>query len=308
MKKDSARIQTDKKLNILERKIAVTYRKAYREIGISWKKYLEETEREIADLTKKYEEAKKSGDEKQIKSAGIRLQRAKREKTLLDKKYKAQTEALATEIYNVNKTVNAYINNQLPEVYTLNYNEMANTTKHIKGYSFNLTNPTTVKNLLTEDKSLLPLRELEKAKDIRWNVRLINNQVLQGILQGESMQKIAERLTKVKEMNMHSAITAARTMVTSAENKGRLDSYEKAKSDGIKLKKRWVSSNQVGRTRHAHMPHSFNSLEVDIDEPFINTLGKIMYPGDPNAESSANVYNCRCTMTARVIGFERKEK
>ena len=31
-----------------------------------------------------------------------------------------------------------------------------------------------------------------------------------------------------------------------------------------------------------------------------------MYPGDPEAHPS-NVYNCRCTIAARVIGFENKK-
>ena len=37
---------------------------------------------------------------------------------------------------------------------------------------------------------------------------------------------------------------------------------------------------------------------------FENAIGKIMYPGDPSADG-ANVYNCRCTIAAKVIGFKR---
>ena len=33
----------------------------------------------------------------------------------------------------------------------------------------------------------------------------------------------------------------------------------------------------------------------DVDEPFVNRLGEIMYPGDPNADP-ANVWNCHCTL------------
>lgn len=39
-----------------------------------------------------------------------------------------------------------------------------------------------------------------------------------------------------------------------------------------------------------------------MDKPFESELGDIMYPGDPSADP-ANVYNCRCTIAARVIGF-----
>ena len=51
------------------------------------------------------------------------------------------------------------------------------------------------------------------------------------------------------------------------------------------------------------MPGAFKSLEVDIDEPFQNDFGDIMFPGDPTADG-ANVYNCRCTLGYRVVGFK----
>ena len=43
-------------------------------------------------------------------------------------------------------------------------------------------------------------------------------------------------------------------------------------------------------------------MEVDIDEPFVNSFGKIMFPGDPHADP-ANVYNCRCAMVSEIKGF-----
>ena len=44
--------------------------------------------------------------------------------------------------------------------------------------------------------------------------------------------------------------------------------------------------------------------EVDIEEPWENEFGKIMFPGDPSADP-ANTYNCRCSMSAKVIGFKK---
>ena len=34
-------------------------------------------------------------------------------------------------------------------------------------------------------------------------------------------------------------------------------------------------------------------------------LGEIIFPGDPEVHP-ANVYNCRCTTAAKVMGFEGK--
>ena len=36
-------------------------------------------------------------------------------------------------------------------------------------------------------------------------------------------------------------------------------------------------------------------------------LGEIMFPGAPEAHP-ANVYNCRCTTAAKVLGFEKPNK
>ena len=148
--------------------------------------------------------------------------------------------------------------------------------------------------------------------------------MLQGILQGESIPDISKRVfgeimkkSKTegltdKEMgallkrNREAAVRSARTMVTGAENAGRIDMMHKAATDGVIMRKRWISSDQPGRTRDWHMPGAFKSLEVDIDEPFQNDFGDIMFPGDPTADG-ANVYNCRCTLGYRVVGFEKAQ-
>ena len=41
-----------------------------------------------------------------------------------------------------------------------------------------------------------------------------------------------------------------------------------------------------------------------LNKPFENSLGKIMFPGDPSADG-ANVWNCRCSMAAVVKGFKK---
>lgn len=304
---DNAHIETDKKLEEMERRLSAIYSRASKETGKAWKEYLKKSGEEIADLQKAYDDAKKSGDDSAIKKAGIKLSRAKSERTLQDKRFKNLTEQLAQQISSVNETALAYINGQLPAVYALNYNALSESVDGIGGYSFTLTDAATVKSLAESDKNLLPYKVIDGKKDVRWNVKKVNSEVLQGILQGEPMDKIAGRFSKVLGMNEVSAIRNARTTVTGAENKGRQDSYERAVNDGIILKREWISSDQPGRTRKWHMPGAFDSLVVDVDEPFHNDLGDIMFPGDPHA-APANVYNCRCTQAARVIGFRKVKK
>ena len=56
------------------------------------------------------------------------------------------------------------------------------------------------------------------------------------------------------------------------------------------------------RTREAH--RLLDGQEQEIDDPFESELGPIMYPGDVEADP-ANTYNCRCSLTYKVIGFKR---
>lgn len=295
---DTAHLATDKKLEEMEKRLSAIYSRAEKEIGKRWKEYLIESQSEIDELQKAYELAKESGDAKEIRKAGKKLASAKRERTLMDKRFKDLTETTAAQLANVNKTALAYVNGQLPEVYSINYNALEQSVDGVGGYSFALIDADTVKNLATTDKSLLPYKQLDEKADIRWNVKKMNAEVLQGILQGEPMDKIAGRLSKVTDMNATAAIRNARTMVTGAENKGRQDSYARATADGIILAKEWISTND-NRTRHSHAV--LDGAIIDQDKKFDNGL---MYPGDPNGRPE-EVYNCRCTVAAIVKGFRR---
>ena len=294
---DKAHLLTDKKLEQMEKRLSAIYSTAQKDIQKKADEYFDKF---------KKADAEKRELVKQGKFTDKEYQQWRQNKIMYGKRFTAMKEDVAKQLLNVNQTATAYINGELPEVYALNYNALADTVDGVGGYSFTLVDRDTVKNLAMTDKSLLPFRELDPAKDIPWNMKKINGQVLQGIVQGESIPKISKRIINVQEMNKDAAIRSARTIVTGAENKGRMDSYKRAEQDGIILQKEWLSSDQPGRTRDWHLPHSFESLVVDIDKPFVNGMGKIMFPGDPTA-SGANVYNCRCSMASVVKGFKKAQ-
>lgn len=295
---DKAHIVTDAKLEEMEKHLTKIYSDAQKDVQKKADEYF--------DKFKKADEEKRKLV-KQGKLTDKEYQQWRQNKIMYGKRFTAMKEDIAKQLLNVNQIATAYINGELPEVYTLNYNALADSVDGVGGYSFTLVDRDTVKHLATTDKSLLPFRELDPAKDIPWNMKAINSEVLQGIIQGESIPDISKRIMNVQSMNKAAAIRSARTIVTGAENKGRLDSYKRAQDDGIILQKEWLSSDQPGRTRKWHLPHSFESLVVDIDKPFVNGMGKIMFPGDPSA-SGANVYNCRCSMSAVVKGFKKNKK
>ena len=289
---DKAHIQTDEILAKMERHINSIYKRASDEIGVKWQEYLTKSNKKIDELQKEFD---KTGD-KAIKE---KLQQAKKSYTIVNKRFKDLSTQTAEQLLHVNEIAVKYVNGELPNIYALNYNSFPDS--EIDGYSFALTDADTIKNLATSDETLLPYKEVNGVKDIRWNTQKINSEVLQGILQGESMQEIADRLQNVENMNRHSAIRNARTSVTSAENKGRLDSFKQAEKDGIILKKQWIATGD-NRTRHWHS--DLNGKTAKTDEYFHNEYGAILYPGDPMA-NPVNVYNCRCTLVSKIMGFKK---
>ena len=65
-------------------------------------------------------------------------------------------EQCAKQLLNVNKTALDYVNGELPEVYSINYNAIAGSVDGVGGYSFTLVDADTVRTLATADGSLLP--------------------------------------------------------------------------------------------------------------------------------------------------------
>lgn len=101
-------------------------------------------------------------------------------------------------------------------------------------------------------------------------------------------------------MDHRAAIRNVRTMVTGAQNAGRVDAAKRARDMGIGLTQVWMATLDM-RTRHEHLV--LDGQRREIDEPFEVEGEKIKYPGDPDAPAHL-VYNCRCTLVQQVKGFE----
>lgn len=198
-----------------------------------------------------------------------------------------------------NRVAMAALNGKLPEVYAENANYAAFSICKETGaaVAFDLVDPDTVGHMLTAGAALLPA--VDVAKDVAWNRKLVSSQLTQGVLLGESIPKIARRVQNVTGSNIATAMRTARTAVTGAECAGRMNSYERAKGMGIKLKKEWVSTLD-NRTRHSHRQLDGERIDNDEKAKFSNGC---RYPADPTARY-AEICNCRCTVIAAVEGFE----
>ena len=296
---DISHYQTDLKLEEMEKRLSAIYSRAEKEIQKTADEYFSKFANQDEAKRKLLEQGKITEDE---------YKKWRKGKVMYGKRFTEMKEQCAKQLLNVNQTALAYVNGELPEVYAINYNALANSVDGVGGYSFNLVDADTVRNLAVTDTSLLPYKELDPAKDIPWNMKKINAETLQGILQGESMDKIAKRILSVQKMNEEAAIRSARTIVTNAECKGRQDSYQRAQDDGIILRKYWLATyDKRARDWHKEAGNKYNEDNaIEIDEFFVVDGEDMLHPGDAmNGASGHNLYNCRCSIASKVIGFKK---
>lgn len=220
---------------------------------------------------------------------------------------------VAERYTKANEVAIAYVNDDTPGIYSLNRNYAAYTIEKVSGnVGFTLWDEQTVKRLIVEQPDLMPYypekKALKRGIDLKYGKKQITKSVTSGLLQGKSVGKIATDLqARVSEMNRASAVRAARTAVTGAQNAGRMDSYEAAARMGVKVRKRWIATKD-NRTRHSHQ--NLDGQTVDYDKPFVSDLGShMMFPGDPAGAKPGDLYNCRCSMrTVEKEGIEAEPR
>lgn len=297
---DEARNWTDERLKEMERHIRRTYEQAQAEITAKWNAYMERGQARLSDLYAAYMSAPPDKKADALK----KYQDAMKNYTLKNEWYREMVNDTAYRLAHTNEIAIAYINGEIPSIYAYNYNYIDPELRDI-GIRWTLRDEYTVRNMMMSgDALLLPQKHLNYAKDVAWNTKQINSAVLQGIIQGESIDKIAKRITPIVGNNEKAAVRTARTMVTGAENHGRQDRYRSYQDEGVVMKKVWIATPD-GRTRDWHI--DIDGEEVDVDAMFVDGHGnELEYPGDPGAEPET-VYNCRCTMVSHLIGIRMKD-
>ena len=298
---DTAHRLTDEKLEEMEKRLSAIYSRAEKEIQQTADKYFSQFAKQDEAKRKLLEQGKITEEE---------YTKWRKGKVMYGKRFAEMKEQCAKQLLNVNQIALAYVNGELPEVYSINYNALESAVDGVGGYSFTLVDADTVRNLAVTDTSLLPYKEIDPKKDVQWNMKKINAETLQGILQGESMDKIAKRIMNVQTMNKDAAIRSARTIVTNAECKGRQDSYQRAKDDGIILRKYWLATyDKRARDWHKAAGNDYTEEKaIEIDDFFIVDGEKMLHPGDAmHGASGHNLYNCRCSIASKVIGFKKAQ-
>ena len=224
----------------------------------------------------------------------------------IGRRWEEQKETIARDMAHANEVARKIVSQKMPDVYALNHNygtyEVEHGSQIDTGYT--MYDHDTVEGLFLDrkiyhDPGRTTLNKIAQGLEQRWNRQNVQSAMMQGILQGESIPKMASRLAEtVGEKNRKAAIRNARTITTGVQNKGRIDSYDRANKMGIPTSKQWVATLD-GRTRHTH--RVIDGEVVPEGELFSNGCE---FPGDPGG-APEEIYNCRCSVIAAIKGFER---
>ena len=162
--------------------------------------------------------------------------------------------------------------------------------------------------------ALLPKDQIREAiqnpiSGLTLNERLQNNrknviiktreQLTQGLIQGESINKMARRIKDVYEGDLNKSVRIARTETNRVRNQGTLDSYEHAEKRGLEFDKVWVATVD-DRVRDSHA--ELDGQIADKDGLFyvrgLHTLAPGMF-----GVASEDI-NCRCTTIVKLKDIE----
>lgn len=298
-KPDPAHIATDNLISKIEKEITKEYKQAHKEVASKMDDYLKRFATKDKTWQKWVSEGKKTQEEYTAWKKG---------QVLMGKRWGDLKDTLAEDYKNVAKISQSIANGYRAEAYAINHNystyEIEKASRLNTSYS--LYSRESVERMYRNNPKLYhdPGKKISQAiregKQMDWNRRRIQSVITQGILQGESIPDLTKRLERVTGGDHAAAIRNARTMITGAQNAGRIDAMDRAKDMGIPVMKQWLATLD-DRTRHWH--RELDGMKAETDEPFEVEGYKIMFPGDPDADAEM-VYNCRCTLLTVIPKHE----
>lgn len=225
--------------------------------------------------------------------------------------YSKAVESMTNVLVKTDEAAMATVNDQLPQVVAESYDYVqalgfkAADEAGLTTGTFQIYNARTVQALIKENPDLMPAPKVNIPEDQRWNKERINREITQGIVQGESIPKIAHRLQQVTTMDRNAAVRNARTAMTGAENLGRYESAQDLRENGIPVEEVWMATPD-DRTRESHRLLDGTTRDESgyfgvgiIDTP-------LRFAGDPLG-APEEVYNCRCRTGIVLQGIDHSQ-
>lgn len=307
MKPDEGHNLTEKELAKLERRIASVYGEAAKELQETVDNYFRQFEKRDAEMKELIGTVVNGKEWTEQDYKQWRLAQIGR-----GKRFEAMRDKVAERMTKANEVAIAYANDDMAKIYAMNHAYTINSVKEqagdiLDGVDFTMFDEQTVKRLVVEQPDIMPYypkaKAVKRGIDLIYGKKQITATVTSGILQGSSINKMAKDLmNRVTDMNKTSAIRAARTAVTEAENAGRQAAADELEKKGVIMGKRWIATHD-SRTRDEHL--EADGQIVENNKPFVVGGEELMFPGDKSLGASGwNLYNCRCTRATEIIGFK----
>lgn len=237
----------------------------------------------------------KDSDFPNLTPAQIKL---KRESYIREiKRTKALSKNIAAEISSAGSTAAKIIQGEMSGIYGLNYDFASFDIQKQAGLNlnFNQYDRNQLSVLVLEGQSpftKIAYNNLGKDKVI---VQRLQDQFIQGVMNGESQQKLIERVKNVTGQSTRQAKRVVQTERNRVQSQGRQRSIDEANEMGVDTDREW--SARMFRTREAH--RNLNGKIAKAGEMFQSDLGEIEFPGDPSA-SAENTINCFCLIKPKV--------
>lgn len=275
---DYMKKKTDKRLKALERDIKKNFNEAYKKCEADLKKI--QTKLDVTDDV--------------IKRRNLVMQ-SKRIQGLMDN--------MVIDIHNASKIAAATINNETVSMVKDNYLYTLYDLERQAGVSMNFSvyNSRTLAEIIKKDSSVFTKLSLDGVKDKGIIYRRLQGQLTQGLLLGESIRDLSNRIQGVVNRSENDCIRIARTETTRAENQGRIIGINEGAAMGLDVKKQWISTVDA-RIRDTHK--SCHLEIVGKDDTFSNGLE---FPGDPRGGAS-EVCNCRCSVVGVLGEYSDEER
>ncbi len=284
----------DEELEELEKRLSALYAQASREVTEEFTKFTEEFAEQEARMLELLAVGKIDDDDFRIWRNNHILQSVR---------YQSLIKTLTDMMVDTDNSAMAIVSGELPFVIAQSYNFMqalgwdaANQAGYSAG-TFTIYNASAVQALIRDNPDLLP--SVDNPIDEAWNMSHITREITQGILQGNTMPQIADRLRRVVGMDENAAMRNARTSFTYAENMGRNESIENLQSRGIPMEKVW-SAVMDNRTRQTHRLLNGTTPDKATGLYGVGFLAHpLRFPADKSGDAE-EIYNCRCRLSGQL--------
>lgn len=258
-----------------QRKAKARYQKAQRKIDERIEQYI-----------KKHPIAE-SDDEREYRKEVL--------KAFSGKEWNEEREQLAEILYQTNVLCAQDINDCMDAVFIDSYNRQSfDTEKHyLRDVGFILLTPVLLNKMKKTHTVNLPYKTVNRAKDMAWNLKRIQNEITNATIMGKDIFAIGKNaVVGLSHRGLNGIETVIDYSLRGAKALGEYESMVEAQRLGINVQKQWLATLD-SHTRDTHQ--ELDGQIRDLQEPFEVDEYEIMYPREPSAAPEM-IINCRCTM------------